>query len=329
MRRVCDETGGRGQLVIVTHPREFPATERYIHKKDRAVRIGGPGPASQIARGSTMTATADAPTIFVSHCSENRVLIESFAEWLRNSLSIPGDKIRITSVPGHKLKFGSPIPSSLREEIRECKAFVLLLTPEAKQRPAVLMEHGAAWAFQKKSFPFLTRGIRFSDLGFEDDRASLSMDSPQFEDDLKPWLADLASAAEVPLQGETFRDKAKTRFVESLGQLPPSMAIDNDNSPRAKLRKQVQIWANTMRGGAIGSSTGKGGGTGPLPAKPDQVNGHNRLVQKARALVPGIDIEEFDAALAGGHLSILGYTDTSVLSLVASAEMLAQLLAES
>ena len=262
-----------------------------------------------------MTDETNTPVIFVSHASDDNAVIENLADFLRSSLIIQANKIRITSAFGHKFRFGEPF-SKLREEIKGCKAFVLFLTPQAKHSPSVMMEFGAAWMIDKQIFPLLTRGVSFSALGFESTRHSLSMDLPGFDEEIPGWLKGLAKAADVPIQDEGLRHKAATRFVHALQGMSPALAVEDSRSPRAMLRKKVLVWAGAMHE----SQQIKQAIT---QAKPDQVAAYNALLAQAREIDPSIRDEEFDTKLTSTPFRVHGLTDTMVSSLIAAARMLA------
>lgn len=255
------------------------------------------------------------PDIFVSHAHDDASVITSLAEFLRTSLIIQGSKIRITSAVGHKFRFGENF-ASLGEEIKACKAFVLFLTPQAQGKANVLMELGAAWILNKPVFPILTRGVSFSALGFESGRHSLSMDDPQFDRDVKTWLKALADAAEADLQDEDLRDQSRDRFVRDLQGVSPALAIQDNRSPRALLRKRILVWASSMRDAQRVPKPN------PL-AMPDQVKSFMTLLDQARLIDSAVQSEDFDPTVTSGPMGAIGLTNNTVANLIAAAEMLA------
>jgi hypothetical protein len=93
--------------------------------------------------------------IFISHSSADRELAALLVDLLRSSLSLPAATIRCTSVEGHRLTGGAETDSALRNDIRECEAFVGLISATSIESAYVLFELGARWGADRHLLPLL------------------------------------------------------------------------------------------------------------------------------------------------------------------------------
>lgn len=99
--------------------------------------------------------------IFISHNSKDKDLAEAFAELFRAALNIPPNKIRATSIYGHKLAAGADI-DQLREETIGANLMVGIITDMSIESAYVLFELGARWGTKKALFPVLGAGATTS-----------------------------------------------------------------------------------------------------------------------------------------------------------------------
>ena len=103
--------------------------------------------------------------VFISHSSGDTELAGALVELLRSAL--PGlhpKRIRCTSVAGYKLTGGSDTNNKLREELREARVFIGILTNQSLHSTYVLFELGARWGANSQFTPLLAAGLRSSDL---------------------------------------------------------------------------------------------------------------------------------------------------------------------
>lgn len=99
--------------------------------------------------------------IFISHAKQNEALAQVLVDFLLETLTIQDAKeILCTSLPGHELVPGTSPKEAIRAAIREAPIIIGLLTPQALERQAVMMELGAAWALEKEFMPLLY-GVAF------------------------------------------------------------------------------------------------------------------------------------------------------------------------
>jgi hypothetical protein len=100
--------------------------------------------------------------IFISHSSKDAELAAALVRCLEAGVDLPDRSIRCTSVPGYKLDPGDNWGNSLRNNLRECKIVLGLVTEESLLSNTVIMELGAAWAFEKRTCAILATSIGFS-----------------------------------------------------------------------------------------------------------------------------------------------------------------------
>ena len=100
---------------------------------------------SQVSR----TTISPSVRIFISHSSTDRELAALLVDLLKFSLNLPAEAIRCTSVEGHRLAGGAETDSALRKDIRECEAFVGLISATSIESAYVLFELGARWGAER------------------------------------------------------------------------------------------------------------------------------------------------------------------------------------
>lgn len=93
--------------------------------------------------------------VFISHSSKDVQLAGLLVDLLRSALDLPADAILCTSVEGHRLAGGADVDRSLRDEIRECEAFLGLISEASIESAYVLFELGARWGLEQHLLPLL------------------------------------------------------------------------------------------------------------------------------------------------------------------------------
>jgi hypothetical protein len=107
---------------------------------------------SQISR----TVISPSVRIFISHSGTDRELAALLVDLLRSSLNLPAEAIRCTSVEGHRLAGGAETDPTLRKDIRNCEAFIGLISATSIESAYVLFELGARWGAERHLLPLLT-----------------------------------------------------------------------------------------------------------------------------------------------------------------------------
>jgi hypothetical protein len=83
--------------------------------------------------------------IFISHSSNDKIIVEKFLNLIQNAFKLSENKIRCTSVPGFKLKSGDNVDLTLLKEIQNAKVFLGFISKQSLESTYVLFEIGARW----------------------------------------------------------------------------------------------------------------------------------------------------------------------------------------
>jgi hypothetical protein len=97
--------------------------------------------------------------VFISHSSRDRELAVLLVDLLSSALDLPAEAIRCTSVEGHRLPGGADVDQTLRNEIRECEAFIGLISQSSMESADVLFELGARWGLGMPLLPLLAPNV--------------------------------------------------------------------------------------------------------------------------------------------------------------------------
>lgn len=164
------------------------------------------------------------PDIFISHSSKDADLAEALIDLLRNALSIPGWKIRCTSVDGYRHPVGTPTDERLRLEVREAKVFIGLITPASIRSAYVMFELGARWGAHLHLAPLLASSADTDLLrGPLAATNALSCDSPA---QVHQLVADVAASLDARAGSPASYQKA----VEALVSLSRSRGAATDSN---------------------------------------------------------------------------------------------------
>ena len=93
--------------------------------------------------------------VFLSHSSQDTAIARAIVSLFRAALNIPSDRIRCTSLDGHRLPIGAEIDERLRTELRESKVFLGLITEASIKSTYVVFELGARWGAGLPLLPVL------------------------------------------------------------------------------------------------------------------------------------------------------------------------------
>jgi len=102
--------------------------------------------------------------LFISHSSGDVDLATRLIRLVDGLLEIPNGAIRCTSVPGYRLEPGDDGPERLRENLRDAKVILGILTPSSLGSAYVLMELGAGWGLNSRVIPLVAGGAQFGDI---------------------------------------------------------------------------------------------------------------------------------------------------------------------
>ena len=85
--------------------------------------------------------------VFISHSTKDRWIAKQIA----NLLEVRGRKQRVTTFLDERdILIGDSIPDTIRDNIRNCSEFLVLLSKNSINRPWVLIEISAAWGHGKR-----------------------------------------------------------------------------------------------------------------------------------------------------------------------------------
>lgn len=102
--------------------------------------------------------------VFVSHSSKDHEVAERLTQLLRVALRLPATSIRCTSVEGHRLPGGAKTDQQLKQEIRDARVFIGIISPRSVTSIYMLFELGARWGADKHFLPLLAPGVSAGDL---------------------------------------------------------------------------------------------------------------------------------------------------------------------
>ena len=101
--------------------------------------------------------------VFISHSTKNRDLVERVVELLQSGMGIGREKIFCTSL-NRALPTGRDFISIIKENMRECKMVMALITKEYLESSFCMMELGAAWVQADYLCPILAGNVDYKDL---------------------------------------------------------------------------------------------------------------------------------------------------------------------
>ena len=104
------------------------------------------------------------PRIFISHRHEDEDVVEALVELIETALQIEKKDIRCTSVQPFKLQAGEPASDQLRDDIRNARVVLSVLTPDTKKSSYVMFELGASWGQNIPLFSLLAKGATSADI---------------------------------------------------------------------------------------------------------------------------------------------------------------------
>lgn len=99
---------------------------------------------------------------FISHSHEDRKIASELVNFFTEGVGVEKKDIRCTSITSTGLSVGSNIQDELRKDLKKCRYFVPLITPQSIARQFVLFEIGAAWVLGKDVIPLYVG--EFSDI---------------------------------------------------------------------------------------------------------------------------------------------------------------------
>lgn len=102
--------------------------------------------------------TSTGLAVFISHSTQDSEIAEAVCEVLTKALALSSDRVRCTSVAGHRLPPGAHVDDQLKQEIIEATAFIGIITDVSIESAYVLFELGARWGAKRHLAPLLASG---------------------------------------------------------------------------------------------------------------------------------------------------------------------------
>lgn len=170
--------------------------------------------------------------VFISHSSTDEQLAASLCDLLVRALTIASERIRCTSVPGHRLPGGADVNETLRREIHECPVFLAVLTEASESSAYVMAEIGARWMAGGRAIILRGAGFQASAIrGPLADMHSLSLSS---SDDLTQLVGDVADVLGLsPARPEVYsRHRASVKALSVDPDARPTAIRDEYESPK-------------------------------------------------------------------------------------------------
>ena len=103
-------------------------------------------------------------SVFVSHATADRELVEQFVDTILKNCGLTEADIFVSSIPGMDIPAGSDLLAAVRAEVSETTLVIAVITPTYPTRPVCVAELGAAWGVAGKLLPVLVTGIDRSQL---------------------------------------------------------------------------------------------------------------------------------------------------------------------
>lgn len=214
--------GNQGQCVAAALIALTPAGHDFLEGIDHAAE----SPTSIQPLTHTMT-------IFISHSSQDAELAGKLAKLFQLSFSLPPTEIRCTSVDGYRLPAGTGTDQRLRQEVKESKLFLAVITPTSIRSSYVLFELGGRWCTDLPMFPVLGRGATTSCLeGPLSGINSLDLQRRQqilqlLDDMSKALSSNMASLSSIDDEIEAVLEAAKS-VADTPQPQPALVATSND-----------------------------------------------------------------------------------------------------
>jgi hypothetical protein len=172
--------------------------------------------------------------IFISHAAADAELAAALITLVEAGVETPTGTIRCTSVPGYNLEGGDDGPEVLRKNLSSSGVVLGLLTTRSIASSYVLMELGAAWAFEKRAIPLIGPGATFGDLpGPFKDVHALTMTSKTDMAELIPTIARYAQLAPTNNAGkvQAALESLATILVAHMSRSPDPATVAAPTAP--------------------------------------------------------------------------------------------------
>jgi len=157
-------------------------------------------------------------SVFISHSSEDKVLVESFVHnIIVLGLKIPEEKIFCTSIQGMKIKTGEDFVRKIKANLISSRLVFLIITENYKNSEICMNEMGAAWILEKPTLTLIHDQISYSEVGFLHITENIArINSPEDLDNLKVRVE---LELELNQVNADIWNKHKARFLSEITNL--------------------------------------------------------------------------------------------------------------
>jgi hypothetical protein len=97
----------------------------------------------------------DVARVFISHSSNDFIVVKALVELLRFALGLPSDQIRCTSLDGYRLPAGVHVDTQIRREVNGSELLLGVISPNSMSSLYVAVELGARWGTERPLLPLL------------------------------------------------------------------------------------------------------------------------------------------------------------------------------
>lgn len=150
--------------------------------------------------------------IFISHCSKDKIFVESLIELLRNALNLMPISIRCTSVEPYTLNAGDETDDVLKREVHGSEVFIGIVSSESISSMYCMFEFGARWGSGKAFIPLVVPGTDASLIGKP--LSNITYKLADSKPALRKVLDQISSELNVELNSETIYEKYFNSIIE-------------------------------------------------------------------------------------------------------------------
>lgn len=168
-------------------------------------------------------------TIFLSHSSADKELVDALSDLLTTGCDVSGDDIIITTLPGQGIPGGTPnYVEWLRQKGAVDSALViLLLSPNYFESEFCLCEMGASWGLEKPCFPLVVPPLKNSEIkAVMVVSQNMNIEATSCLDELRDKVSELLGTSQPTPKWNVKRDAFLKKLPGILKNLPKPERVD-------------------------------------------------------------------------------------------------------
>jgi hypothetical protein len=155
--------------------------------------------------------------IFISHATKDKSLADAFVDLLETGIGISSDSIFCTSLEGMKIPPGKNFVDSIKDQMQDPKAVILLLTPNYYRSVFCLCELGATWAMCHEFIPILVPPLEYEDI--KDVLIGVQLAKIDNDSDLSEMQDRLKTTLGIPGKKTARWEVKRNAFVKDLDEI--------------------------------------------------------------------------------------------------------------